>query len=276
MINGNGYRVFSNSDLIKLKEITLYRKLNLSIHEIHQVMSSNNKNVELSKIRQMKYSQAKAALCRAKYIDLLIDGKDYRIIAKELEALEMYSTIKEKLLLAFPGYIGHYLSISFGKYLSEPIITDEQKVLCNQIIDFFEEMEPIEIPEELEKYINENERLFDEETLESISRKVEDAYENFELYWDTNKESILEYVDYKKTPEFQESIIPMFLEAFQNICNSSGYYDVFIPNMRKLSPSYDSYYKSMLCLNKKLSKKLLIEGHKDIFEDLMDCINRKS
>lgn len=116
MINGNGYRVFSDSDLVKLKEITLYRKLNLSIHEIHQVMSSNNKNVELSKIRQMKYSQAKSALCRAKYIDLLIDGKDYRIIAKELEALEMYSTIKEKLLLAFQDTLDITFQLVLGSF----------------------------------------------------------------------------------------------------------------------------------------------------------------
>lgn len=37
-------------------------------------------------------------------------------------------------------------------------------------------------------------------------------------------------------------------------CESSGYYDVFIPAMRKLSPLYNAYYEQMLKANDKFMK----------------------
>lgn len=39
------------------------------------------------------------------------------------------------------------------------------------------------------------------------------------------------------------------MELMKNFCASSGYYDKFIPAMRKLSPLYNEYYEQMMIAN---------------------------
>ena len=46
------------------------------------------------------------------------------------------------------------------------------------------------------------------------------------------------------------------MRLFRRFGEAKGYYDVFIPAMRRISPSYDAYYKKMLDANEKLIQKI--------------------
>ena len=39
------------------------------------------------------------------------------------------------------------------------------------------------------------------------------------------------------------------MEYMKQVCATNGYYDTFIPAMRKLSPQYNEYYEQMLKAN---------------------------
>ena len=44
------------------------------------------------------------------------------------------------------------------------------------------------------------------------------------------------------------------MEVLKQYCASSGYNEVFIPEMRRLSPAYDAYYVQMLNANEEFMK----------------------
>ncbi len=255
-VNENGYREFSDCDLSRLKEIALLRKLGLCTDEIKQVLDSNDKNHTLSLIRQAKENQVKADLFRLDLLGQLIDGRGVAEIQESLDLLEQRSTIKEKLLIAFPGYYGRYLSFHYGRFLNEPIKTNEQKISYDKIVNFLDNMEPLEIPEEFQDILDETEKCLDDEKFEQIRDHILSAYNDFDTYWENNKDDFIRYAEFKKTDEYRNSIMPQLMDLFREFGETSGYYDVFIPTMRRLSPAYDFYYKKMLEANEKLIQKV--------------------
>ncbi|NBJ15233.1 MAG: MerR family transcriptional regulator [Dehalobacter sp. 4CP] len=255
-VNENGYREFSDSDLSRLKEIALFRKLELCTDEIKQVLDSNDKKHTLALIKQAKEIQAKAKLYRLDLIGQLINGVDVAEIQDSLNLLEQQSTIKEKLLMAFPGYYGRYFSFHFGQFLNEPVKTNEQKVLYDNIVNFLDDMEPIEIPEEFQSILDEADKYMDNEKIEEMSANIQSTYDDFDTYWENNKDNIIQYTEFKKTDKYQNSVMAQLMDLFRKFGETNGYYDVFIPMMRTLSPAYDFYYKKMLEANEKLIQKI--------------------
>lgn len=255
-VNENGYRIFSKEDLSKLTEITLLRKLDLNIDEIRQVLDSKDKKKTLTLIKDLKQLRAKDKLIRLDLIDQLINGVDIIEIQERINLLEHQHTIKERLLMVFPGYYGRYISLHFGQFLNEPIRTNEQKLLYDEVVNFLDNMEPVEIPPDLEEIIDGADKYLNYEKAEELNINMQRAYEDFDGYWENNKDIIIEYTEFKKTDEYQNSVMPKLLNLFKKFGEASGYYDVFIPLMRKLSAAYDAYYKKMLIANEKLLEKI--------------------
>jgi len=193
---------------------------------------------------------------RLDVMEQLIRGGDIAEIQDRLNILEQQSTIKEKLLMAFPGYFGRYVSIHFGQFLNESIKTNQQKQLYDKLVYFLDEMEPIEIPEKLQVILDEADKQMDEEIIEKMITNMKVAYDDFDMFWENNQNNIIAYAEYKKTDGYQNSLIAELMDLFRKFGETSGYYDEFIPTMRKLSPAYDLYYKKMLEANEKLLQKI--------------------
>lgn len=255
-ISENGYRIFSDSDLSILKEIALLRKLDLNTEEIKRVLESKEKKSTLSTIKQIKEIQVKAHASRLGLMERLIDGEDIHEIEGQLNLLDQQTTIKEKLVRAFPGYFGRYVSFHFGQFLNEPIQTEAQRGLYEEIVDFLDNMDSIVIPEELQSIFDEADPHMDQENAEALSTAMRTAYHDFETFWEQNKDHITQYAEFKRSEEYRKSNMPELQELFRKFGENSGYYDRFIPAMRRLSPAYDAYYEKMLEANEKLLNKL--------------------
>ena len=155
IIKENGYREFTDDNLEQLKMISLLRRLDLSTDEIREVMESKDKKSVLIMIKQEKQIQAKAKLARIELIEELIREEDMYKVQDRINLLEQQTTIKEKkLMMAFPGYYGRYISIHFGQFLNEPIKTEEQNRMYGIIVDFLDNIESIQIPEELQPILD--------------------------------------------------------------------------------------------------------------------------
>lgn len=249
----NGYREFTEGDLEQLKTIAVLKKLELTVDEIKQVLKSKDRNSVLLKIKYAKQVQTKAKLDRIELIEQMVRGED---ISDRINLLDQKWTIREKLLTAFPGYYGRYISFHFGRFLNEPIKTDEQKNMYDIIINFLDNMESIDVPEELQEMFKEADSYMDDEVIESMSLNMQTAINDFETYWENNKGSITKYVEFRKSEEYKSSLVSKFKEWFKKFGETSGYYDVFVPAMRKLSPSYNEYYEEMLELSSKIVNKI--------------------
>ena len=255
IIKENGYREFTDDNLEQLKMISLLRRLDLSTDEIREVMESKDKKSVLIMIKQEKQIQAKAKLARIELIEELIREEDMYKVQDRINLLEQQTTIKEKLMMAFPGYYGRYISIHFGQFLNEPIKTEEQNRMYGIIVDFLDNIESIQIPEELQPILDKANLDIEDEVLEKLNQNMQAVYDDFETYWKNNKDSIIEYAEFKKSEEYQDSMMAQQMNLFRKFGETSGYYDIFIPAMRKLSPAYDKYYEKMLEANEKLIQK---------------------
>lgn len=251
--NENGYREFSESDLARLKEIALLRKLDLTTDEIKQVLESHERKHVLTRIKHAKELQAKAKIARLELMERLIHGTDLPTLQEELDLLDQHAAMNEKLLLAFPGYYGKFLSIHFGRFLQEPIKTKDQRALFESALAFLDTIE-FRIPEELQPMMDETVKYIDDNTIADILTDVERAYEDFDAYWENNREMMTQIAEFKESEEYKNSAMAHIGELFRKFGASSGYYDIFIPTMRRLSPAYDIYYAKLLEAQEKYAR----------------------
>jgi len=71
---------------------------------------------------------------------------------------------------------------------------------------------------------------------------------------ENNKEILNQYIEYKKTDEFKNSPANKLAELTKEFCKTSGYYDKFIPAMRRLSSEYNKYQERLSEVNEKFIK----------------------
>lgn len=250
-IDTNGYRNYSNEDISKLKEIATLRKLGISTSEIKDILASNNKSSALAKIKFKMDLEIEKAIAKKRCLEQLT--KDYDIdkaITYIEEDIEKYFTIKEKLLQAFPGAYGMYLCVHFGQFLDGKIDTEEKEKAYNKIVDFLDNVQDMEFPKELEEFLKQSLEHFDEENMEDINLSLINAVNNPEKYIEENKEIIEKYLEFINSDEYKNSPAYKIKELLLKFQQESGYYDIFIENLKILSDSYREYYEKLLAANK--------------------------
>ncbi len=260
-IKENGYRHFSQGDVEKLKKIALLRKFDLSTEEISKVLYNQSPNTVLREIKSQKEIEHNNEKKKLELLEGLIQGEDRETIESGLNRLLEQSTIKQRLLNVFPGYYGRFISIHFGKFLNNELETEEQKEAYQIIVTFLDEVESFVIPPDLQNIIDTVTLTIDDADVYKISSGWTDAVNNFDDYYNENQEILEQYIEYKKTKEYRESDVAHLMELFREFGETSGYYDTFIPAMRKLSPPYNDYYEKLLETNERF-----IEKHPEIQE----------
>ncbi len=180
-------------------------------------------------------------------------AKDYDIeqtITYIEENIEKHFTIKEKLLQAFPGAYGMYLCLHFGQFLNEKIDTDEKERAYNRIVDYLDKVQEIEFPKELEEFLQQGLELLEEENMEAINLSIMNSVNNTDKYIEENKEAIEKYLEYIDSDEYKNSPAYKMKELLLSFQQESGYYDIFIENLKVLSDSYREYYEKLQAANK--------------------------
>ncbi|WP_346216993.1 MerR family transcriptional regulator [Caldifermentibacillus hisashii] len=247
-IGENGYRNYSDEDVSILKEIFVLRKLGLTISEIKNVLLSSNKAVSLLKYKYLMDLKREKVMEQQKCLELLIENYN---VDKGIDYIDIHLnrsfTIKEKLIQAFPGVYGIFLSVHFGPFLNEKADTPEKEEAYGKIVDF---LDKVRITREMEEYLESVIPLTDQEVIEKMNMTFLNAVEDIENYIVNNQQEIEEYIkfrnseDYKSTPAFK---LQQLLVEFQQ---SSGYDEIFVENLKILSPSYLEYSEKLQEANK--------------------------
>ena len=66
-------------------------------------------------------------------------------------------------------------------------------------------------------------------------------------------------MEYKESNAYKKTDAYVIQQLLKKFCENSGYNEIFIPAMRKLSPSYESYYLKLLHADDILKKELHLE-----------------
>ena len=138
----NGYRDYSDEDISILKEISVLRRCGVGITEIQDIFESGNKAMTLEKYGYLtKLSVERHAATQA-CVDSLIKNYDVDGAFEQLNRLSNDAiTIKERLVFAFPGSYGLFLSLHFGVFLDESIDTDQKRAAYAAIIEYIDRID---------------------------------------------------------------------------------------------------------------------------------------
>lgn len=246
----NGYHNFSEQDAEILKQVVLYRKLGLSISEIKGVLRNHKELTSILHQRTLELEQEKLKQELLKRIE---NGEKVENLETEINNINSNAIIVKRLLELFPSYYGKFFALNFSRYLSGKIETEGQKKAFQQIIEFFDNVPDIDLPEDLQQYLDEYLEVYSSEEgtkiISDILQKKDHAMQNIDEFVEDHKEFLDEYKKWKQTEEFKNSPAFRLMEYMKQFCTNNGYYDVFIPAMRKLSPLYNEYYEQMLKAN---------------------------
>lgn len=247
----NGYRDFSSNDIECLKKISVLRKLGLSIEDIKTVLTDENseslKKLSVRKELNLQREHAKNAI-----LDQLSCGKSYGEISPELAALELSATITEKLLDAFPGYYGRLISLNWARFLNEPLITEEQQSAYQEILLFLDNVPSMNFPESLQVYLEDATQNLSTLDIKKLNEKTKESIEDPDTFLSENKEFLESYLAYIQSEEYKNSPMAQMKALLNEFNKTSGYYDILIPAMKRLSPAYAKYCEQSEIANEKI------------------------
>lgn len=251
----NGYRDFSEEDTKVLKRVVLYRKLGLSIREIRRVLEDRGEISGIFYQRELELEQEKT---KQEWLKRLAAGEAIEDLEPEIDPLSSNTIIIQKLGELFPGYYGKIIRLHFSRYLTGKVETEEQKKAFHQIIEFFDRVPEIRLPDDLREYLDAcmEEGSGEEETerLRRVLQEQEYALQNLDEFVRNHKKVLDDYQKYRQTEEYQNSPACRLMETMKQICAANGYDDTFIPAMRKLSPLYNEHYEQLLKANEQFMK----------------------
>ena len=251
-VQENGYRNFSDEDVERLKKISVLRGLGLSVADIQGVLSSQDET-PLNEISHRKNLQITVLQEKQKLIQELAVNHDWEQVQAKLQLLEQKQSILERIMNVFPGHYGRFICLHFAAYLNEPILTDEQQEAFNTIITFLDNVD-FDIPADMQMYLDEALSNSDQTFIESMSDNVNNAIQDIGKYIADNREQIENYIAYKKSEEYKPT--PAYrLEGLLRQFNSmSGYNEIFLPAMCRLSKSYREYHETLLRADEKFKQ----------------------
>ncbi|PJJ28775.1 MerR family transcriptional regulator [Lacrimispora celerecrescens] len=264
----NGYRDYTDADISVLKEISVLRKCGISIADIAEIRNSLNKPAALAKCKYITELRRQRLNNIQKCIDSLIADYD---VNREFDYLQTHDedlyTIKEKLVFAFPGNYGLYISMHFGRFLNGTIETEDQRKAYDAIVQYLDHVGlylPSELSEFLEAFFTVSTKSDAVKVEEETNDRMLDMLTDTEGYLERNHEQIEQYINYKNSEEYKNSEAAKIQRFMLDFQKESGYQEVLIANMKILSPSYAEYLKKVEAANEIMLKKF--PKAKDMYE----------
>ena len=238
----NGYRDFSQADIVKLRKISILRRLELGLNAVESILNSENPSEVLQKVILERELEIERKKDKIQLLEKLAGGCSWDEIDSKIRSLTRQQTIVERLLNAFPGYYGRFICVHFGQFLDEPIETEEQKKAYDEIVKFLDNIGDLSFPPELEELLNENSKKVPPDDMKKMSAYMLNAVQNIDKFIKDNEEFLDQYITYKNSDEYKKSSAYKLQVLLHKFNQASGYYEIFIPNMKKLSPKYAQYH----------------------------------
>lgn len=243
VIAENSYRQFSDDDVEKLKKISIMRSLGISVAEIREVLKNSSQSMLLTLLHR-KELEITAMKEKQEIMQQLVNSGDWEAACRQMESLQNRQSILTRILDKFPGGYGQMVSLHFAPFLGEPIRTDDQRMAFEEIVGFLDHMKTT-IPDDLQEYLAETAANADPEIMCKASDALSAAMANPQEFAEANRDMLKQYQAVLDSEEYRQSPAYRLKECLQQFQSESGYQDVFIPAMLRLSPAYREYYNSL-------------------------------
>jgi len=243
----NGYRDFSQQDAELLKKVAILRRLGLSVQTIRTVFHQDPQTA-LQQVTQQKAAHLAVEQERLSLLRSLADTQDWDAIRQQLDIAEKKQAILFRLLNAFPGCYGNYLRLHFARFLDLPIESTEQQQAFETVVHYLDNVD-FTLSPDLRDYLEQAAHALDQQAEEKIAANMEGIINDPEAYLAEHKDELDAYLVYKTSEAHKDSPACRLQEQLHQLHQQKGYYDVFLPAMKRLSPSYAAYCQGLEAAN---------------------------
>ncbi len=250
----NGYRNYTDENVRTLKEISLYRKLGISLADIRSLLSGKAPG----KLEQIYEEKKRTLALEAKELEALGRFLENNDVDTACAAVD-YETIAQAMQEMIPGFYGAYFMNHFLPYLQIKIHTEEQQKAYETIICFWDNTK-IRIPLFLRISGFITLRLLPRQSMEQLVRRTDARLQSMLHPTEEEYQKLLEQT--RKGVKFKNSLFvrihPAFIaqRRFMKRLQDCGYNDIFIPAMTRLSPKYREYHEALTAVNQRICKDL--------------------
>lgn len=250
--DSNGYRNYSEQDVETLRIISVYRKLGISISDIKRLLEKEDKDILLG-ILEDKEKELREKTTEYEQLKVFVaTGK-----IDHLSEVIPYESIGKAITDAVPGFYGYYFLHHFLPFLQGRIETAQQQEAYEVICAFWDNTE-IKIPMFMRIFSRISYRVSPEVSAESMAAKMDAQMRLYleadEEQYDKLKKQVLNGYRMKRMMRFHPVYISQ--RKFMKELQDKGYNDIFIPNMKKLSPDYKRYHEAMTAMNQRICSEL--------------------
>lgn len=245
--DANGYRNYSDDNIVTLKKISVYRKLGIGIKDIKELLGGNNKEL-LESIYRDKEKEVEKQAEELNALKIFIRESDVEPIYQIVDYQNIGDAMKDML----PGYYGYYFMNHFMPYLQIQIETPEQEQAYRNIIQFWDTAD-IKLPLMMKIIGWLNFRLMPKESMKSMAVRADQQIKMYiqmsEEDYEKFKKEIARNVKMKNKFFFKYHPALISQRKFKKQLQDKGYNDIFIPNMKVLSPKYKEYHDALMRAN---------------------------
>jgi len=244
-IEENGYRNYSQDDIKRLNDISIFRRLGLNLSEMKEIFKGFSSLESI--IRKKEYE--KQIDDRKLYLLKRIgNGED---VSKELKTLEVKESIFSRLTYAFPGYLGSSLFFHYEPFLRDPLEEDGYKAF-KEFVSFLDRLPDLDLTLDEIKFLEDSSKGITTDAMIKVNEDKMRNIVNFEEWYGDNRVIIEKYMEYKESEEYYNSPINSINTKLKKFFLDNSYYEKAIPLLRTFSKKYNDYYKKMLVFNDKL------------------------
>lgn len=245
----NGYREYSEDDIKTLHAIQAYRKLGISLGDIRTLLAGEDKAL-LSDILAKKKADTAAMQHEIAALEAYIASGN----TTQLDEAVDYESIAQAIHNHLPGFIGQHLSRHFAPYLDIRIHTEEQRDAYARILAFWDNP-GLKLPF-LYRISAALSMLVPPVSAEQLDAKIKSMLDPDEAAYARMRSQMEKTVRMRENPLIRYSPGEMLKRRMMRSMRDCGYFDIFIPQMKRLSPSYKAYHDALDALNTRLCNDL--------------------
>lgn len=242
----NGYRDYSEADIARLHEIQAYRKLGISLADIKAVLSGEKQTL-LLEILERKRKDAAAAQLEIAALESFLAEPNTAALDEQLD----FESIGDAIRAQLPGAFGSYLSSHFAPYLQIRITSEAQRDAYARILAFWDQPN-LRLPFLFRLQM----MLLPAPSMHQIDDQIQSMLNPSEAQYAQMKAQTLNTVRMRQNPLVRFNPIEVAKRSMMRRLRDCGYYDIFIPQMKRLSPTYKAYQDALTALNARLCEDL--------------------
>ena len=167
-------------------------------------------------------------------------------LKSKLDALGREESLAKRFFRLLPGYFGQMLLYNFAPFLEEPAAGEEQERAFEEAVSFLDSMPPLRLPPDLAEAAESAAEDLSLDVMLKMQQGKRAALRDPQGWYKEHERFIKAYGQMKQTEEYRSAPAVRAGEHLKAYLTETGYYERFIPLMRRLIPAYNEYCRDLL------------------------------